>query len=157
MRETALTCDPGDGALWVLPGVGTLRRTGRISRAATAEADGRRWKIVRYGLVRTGFTASDETGAVVGELRNPFQRRGEMLRWAGRDLTLRADKARAGGYLLFDGERLLAGMAPKRNGRRPLHIAIEDPAVDPGLLLLMAFVVQAYADDASFPQPMASG
>lgn len=54
-----LTADPGDPALWILPGVGTLRRTGWTSRAATAEAGGRSWELARYGLVRTGFTATD--------------------------------------------------------------------------------------------------
>ena len=38
-------------------------------------------------------------------------------------------------------------------GQRPLDVVVEDPTVDPGLLLFMAFVVQAYSDDASFPPP----
>lgn len=44
-------------------------------------------------------------------------------------------------------------MAPKREGKRPLDVAMNDPTTDPGLLLFMAFVVQAYCDDASFPAP----
>lgn len=147
MRQTELT--QTEGGLWVLPGVGTLRRTGRVSRAATAEAGGRRWQIVRYGIVRTGFTATDESGAPAGELRNPLMKRSETLRWMGRVLALRYEDAH---YALIDGGRSLARMAPTAAGKRPLDVALEDEAADPGLLLFAAFIVQAYADDASFPQ-----
>jgi hypothetical protein len=153
VRATELTRDRADAALWVLDGVGVLRRTGRISRAATAEADGRSWQIVRYGWVRTGFRAADATGAIVGELKGKRFGRGEALRWADRELRLQPDEARGAGYVLLDGERRLATMTPKREGKRPLDVIVEDPAPDAGLLLFMAFVVQAYSDDASFPPP----
>jgi hypothetical protein len=147
-----LSRDPADGDRWVLDGVGTLRRTGRVSRAATAEAGGARWQIVRRGWVRSGFAATDaSTGAVVGELAGRFLKRGETLRWADRDLALRGDGG--DGYVLLDGQRRLAVMTPQRAGRRSLDVVVEDPTVDPGLLLFMAFVVQAYSDDASFPTP----
>ena len=42
-------------------------------------------------------------------------------------------------------------MTPKRRGRRQLDVVLEDPSVDPGLLLFQAFIAQAYEDDASFP------
>ena len=155
MTAMELTCDLADGDLWVLAGVGTLRRTGRISRAATAEAGGRSWAIVRFGWVRPGFRAADETGATVGELPGRLMGRGATLRWGDRELSLRPDAARSGGYVLRDGERSLATMAPKREGKRPLDVTVDDRTVGPGLLLFMAFVVQAYSDDASFPAPMA--
>jgi len=145
-----LTRDNVDADLWVLEGVGTLRRTGRISRAATAEAGGLSWQIVRRGWVRPGFRAADATGAVVGELKGSFMDRGETLRWSDRALILRADELRRGGYVLLEGERRLASMAPERFGKRPLDVTLDDLTVDPGLLLFMAFVVQAYSDDASF-------
>ena len=150
MTVLQLTCDPTDDRLWTLDGVGTLRRTGRMSRAATAEADGRSWAIVRHGWVRPGFRAADETGAVVCELKGTFGSRGEMMRWSGRELALRPNGLRRGGYALLDGGRVLATMTPKREGKRPLDVTLEDPALDPGLLLFVAFVVQAYSDDASF-------
>ena len=78
-------------------------------------------------------------------------RRSETLRWGDRHLSLRPDAAPGGGYVLRDGERPLATMTPKREGKRPLRVVVEDPAIDPGLLLFTAFVVQAYSDDASFP------
>lgn len=155
MRELELTQDPADGSLWVLPGVGTLLRTGRISRAATAEAGGRRWLIKRFGLVRTGFTAGDEAGAVVGEVRHPIQGRSETLRWAGRELRLHFDGPESSGYAVRDGDQRLALMTPKRRGKRPMDVLLEDPSADPGLLLFAGFIVQAYEDDASFP--MADG
>ena len=151
MTQVELLQDPGDEDRWVLPGVGSFLRTGRVSRAATAEAGGRRWSIKRVGLVRAGFTASDETGAVVGEIRNRISGRNDRLRWAGRDLRLVDDGPRLWGYALYDGEHRLALMTPKRRGKRQLDVVIEDPSVDPGLLLFQAFIVQAYEDDASFP------
>jgi hypothetical protein len=153
MSESELTRDPADERLWLLHRVGVLRRTGRISRAATAEADGCSWQIVRYGWIRTGFRATDATGATVGELKRRRSGRGEALRWGDRELRLQPDGARRGGYVLLDGERGLATMTPKREGQRPLDVVVEDPALDSGLLLFMAFVVQAYSDDASFPPP----
>jgi len=150
MTSLELTCDPADDRLWTLDGVGTLRRTGRTSRAATAEAGGRSWAIVRYGWVRPGFRAADETGVVVGELHGTFMSRGETVRWSDRELALRPDGLRRGGYALLDGERVLVTMTPKREGRCPLDVTLEDPALDRGLLLFLAFIVQAYCDDASF-------
>ncbi len=135
----------------MLPGVGSLLRTGRVSRAATAEAGGRRWSIKRFGLVRTGFTATDEAGGLVGELRNPIGGRSDRLRWAGHYLRLVRGASRAGGYALCDGDLLLAVMTPKRPGKRQLEVVVEDAAVDPGLLLFQAFIAQACEDDASFP------
>ena len=151
MRQVELLQAPDNQDRWVLPGVGSFLRTGRVSRAATAEADGRRWFIKRFGLVRTGFTASDEAGTVVGEVRNPISGRSNCLRWAGRDLRLVRDGPRLRGYALCDGDRRLAVMTPKRSGRRQLDIVLEDPSVDAGLLLFQAFIAQAYEDDASFP------
>ena len=151
MRQTELAPDPDDRDRWVLPGVGTFLRTGRTSRAATAEAAGRTWKIQRRGLVRTGFIATDESGEPAGELKNPTMGSGETLRWNGRELALRYDDAHRA-HALSDGDRALARFAPKVAGKRPLDVVIEDPDVDPGLLLFAAFIVQAYADDASFPQ-----
>ena len=152
-----LTCDPADGALWVLEGVGTLRRTGRTSRAANGEAGGRSWKIVRHGWARTGFRAADATGVTVGELKAKFMNRSETLRWWDRELTLRPDGLRRGGYVLLDGERQLATMTPKRERKRPLDVSADDPALDAGLLLFMAFIVQAYSDDASFTATQTPG
>lgn len=151
MRQVELLQDPGDKDRWVLPGVGSFLRTGRVSRAATAEAGERRWSIKRFGLVRTGFNASDEAGTVVGEVRNPISGRSDRLRWAGCDLRLVRDGPRLWGYALCDGDRRLAVMTPKRRGRRQLDVVLEDPSVDPGLLLFQAFIAQAYEDDASFP------
>ena len=147
-----LTPDPAEGRLWVLPGVGTFLRTGRTSRAATAEARGRLWQIVRHGIVRTGFRATDESGAAAGELQNGLTGRSERLRWGGRDLALRWEEPDRNGHVLLDGERRIAVMTPERAGKRPLDVVIEDAAADPGLLLFAAFIVQAYADDASFPR-----
>jgi len=152
VREAVLVPDAADGSRWLLPGVGVLRRTGRVSRAATAEAGGRTWTIARRGLVRPGFTAADETGAVVGARRDGLTGRGEDLRWAGRRLTLRPD-GDSGGHVLCDGGRRLARMASVEQGRRPLAVVIDDPATDAGLLLFVAFIVQAYSDDASFAPP----
>ena len=76
--------------------------------------------------------------------------RGETLRWFDRELTLRPDGLRRGGYVLLDGERSLATMTPKREGKRPLDVIADDEALDAGLLLFIAFIVQAYTDDASF-------
>ncbi len=42
-------------------------------------------------------------------------------------------------------------MTSKRRSRRQLDIVLEDPSVDPGLLLFQAFIAQAYEDDASSP------
>lgn len=152
-RERELLQDPGDEDRWVLPGVGSFQRTGRVSRAATAEAGGRRWSFRRVGLVRTGFTATDEGGATVGEVRNPITGRSDRLRWAGRDLRLVRDGPQRRGYALCDGHRRLASMTPRRRGKRQLDVALEDPTVDPGLLLFAAFIAQAHEDDASFPPP----
>jgi hypothetical protein len=47
--DLELTRTPGDRRLYTLEGVGTLRLQGFVSRTATAEADGMRWRIARRG------------------------------------------------------------------------------------------------------------
>ena len=77
--------------------------------------------------MRTGFRAADETAATVGEVPGKIMSRAETLRWGERALTLRPDPAPRGGYVLRDGERALATMAPKREGKRPLDASFPPP------------------------------
>jgi hypothetical protein len=48
MADLELKRTPGDRRLYALEGVGTLHLKGFASRAATAEAGGRTWRIARH-------------------------------------------------------------------------------------------------------------
>jgi hypothetical protein len=132
-----------------MPGVGTLRFEGLMSRAATAEADGRSWAIARRGFWGRTIEATDAAGTSVGEFQPRSLRRGGTLRWAGRDLELRPASRWRERYALADDTDELAVLDGKGWGRRPVKVTVADPgAVEPGLLLFTAFVVRGLAEDA---------
>src|SRR5437879_3384096 len=56
VAELELTCTKGDRRVYALEGVGILRLEGVFSRAATAEADGTRWRFARSGFWRRSMT-----------------------------------------------------------------------------------------------------
>ena len=149
MADLELTRTPGDRRLYALDGIGTVRLKGLLSRAATAEADGRSWRIASRGLFGQRVEAADEAGALVGEYEPRGLRRGGTVRWAGRELALRPASAWRERYALADGERELAVLDGKGWGRRPVAVTVDDSAqVEPGLLLFAAYVVRRLAEDA---------
>ena len=139
---------PGDHALYALEGVGTLRLEGISSSRATAEAAGRHWHFARRGFWRQ-LQATDATGVVVGA----FDRRllgGGTVRWSGDEFALRRASMWRERYVLADGHRELALFDAKGWGRRPVTISFDDhAALDPGLVLYVAFVVHRLAGDAN--------
>jgi hypothetical protein len=149
MPELELTRTPNDRRLYVLEGVGTLRLEGFGSRTATAEADGKSWRLARRRWWQRSIQATDALGTVVGEFEPRTIRRGGVLRWGDQELLLRPASAWRERYALADGDRELAILDGKGWGRRPVKVSVDDPgAVDPGLLLFATFVVRGLAEDA---------
>ena len=149
MADLELTRSSLDRRLFELAGIGSLRFHGLASRSATAEAGGRRWRIGRVGFWRRRIEATDELGAVVGAYDPRGLGRGGTLSWAGRGLALRPASHWRERYALVDAERELAVLDGKGWGKRPVRVTVDDPSVEPGLLLFAAFVVRGLADDAS--------
>jgi hypothetical protein len=149
MLDLELARAPEDRRLFALPGTGTLRFEGLMSRAAVAEADGRSWRLARTGFWRRRIAATDAAGTVVGEFEPRSLRRGGALRWGGRDFELRPASRWRERYALTDAEHELAILDGKGWGRRPVKVSVPDPgAIEPGLLLFTAFVVRGLAEDA---------
>jgi hypothetical protein len=148
MKNLELERTPGDRSLYALERVGTLRLEGLLSTRAIAEAADGRWRIERRGLWRR-LQAIDAAGAVAGA----FERRllgGGILRWGDRELTVRRASVWRERYALVDGDHEIALLDAKGWGRRPVTITVDDrAALDPGLLLFVAFVVRTLATDAS--------
>lgn len=149
MTEVALTRTPHDRRLYALGDVGTLRLQGLTSRSAAAEANGASWSFTRRGLFARDVAALDSAQTVVGAFESRAIRRGGLVRWRGRELTLRPASAWRERYALADGDRELAVFDGKGWGRRPVKVSVGEAGVDPGLLLFAAFVVRGLASDAS--------
>lgn len=148
MAHLDLKRTPGEHRLYALEGVGTLRLKGFASRSAAAEAGSSSWRIARRRFWQRVIRATDAAGTVVGEFEPRALRRGGMLRWAGRELTLRPASRWRERYALADGDREVAILDGKGWGRRPVTVIVDDPqAVEPGLLLFAAFVVRGLAED----------
>jgi hypothetical protein len=148
--DLELTQVQGERRLYSLEGVGTLRLEGLGSRRATAEADGRRWRIARHGFWRRAIQASDEGDNVMGEFEPNSLRRGGAVLWHGRELALRPASQCRERYALAEGSRELALLDGKSWGRRPVKVTLDDAeAIDTGLLLFTAFVVRGFAEDAA--------
>jgi hypothetical protein len=150
LPDIELTRVGGDRRLFVLPGVGTLRFQGLLSRAATADAEGRSWRFGRRGFWQRDLLATDAGGATVGDFTPNTLRRGGPLHWNGRELTLRPASAWRERYALSDGERELAVLDAKSWGKQPVKVTVHDlGAVEPALLLFAAFVVRGLAEDTA--------
>lgn len=149
MLELELTRTESDRRLYALAGVGTIRLEGLFSRAATADADGTRWRFVRSSRWRPAAVATDEAGVTVGDFQPRGLRRGGAVHWAGSELTLRPASSWRERYALADGEQELVLLDGKGWGRRPVKVALADlGAVDAGLLLFATFLVRGLAEDA---------
>jgi hypothetical protein len=150
MVDLVLERAPGERGLYTVPGVGALRFDGLFSRAATAEAGEKRWRVARRGFWGRRVEASDADGTTVGTFESRGLRRGGPVVWAGRELRLQPASAWRERYALVERDQELAVFDGKGWGRKPVAISIDDPdALDPGLVLFTAFVVRGLADDAS--------
>lgn len=150
MPDLDLTHARGDRRLYVLPGVGTLRFQGLLSRAATADAEGRSWRFERRAFWQRDLLATDDAGATGGDFTPNTLRRGGTLHWNGHELTLRAASAWRDRYALSDDERELAVLDAKSWGRQPVRVTVHDlGAAEPALLLFAAFVVRGLAEDTA--------
>ena len=117
---------------------------------ATAEAGGERWRFGRRRFWQRAIQATDETGTAVGDFKPRGLRRGGEVRWAGRELTLRAASSWRERYALATGDRGAAILDGKGWGRRPVKVIVDDrEPLEPGLLLFATFVVRGLAEDAS--------
>ena len=133
MADLELTRTSGDRRSYALDGVGTLRLHGFPSRGATAEAGGASWRFARRGLWQRRIEAIDAAGTAVGEFEPRGLRRGGMVRWGGRQFTLRPASNWRERYALADGERKLVVLDGKGWGRRPVKVTIDDSeTVEPG-------------------------
>jgi hypothetical protein len=158
MVDLELKRTTGDRRLYALDGVGTLHFEGLGSRTATAETGNRRWRIARPRFWRRAIRATDEMGTEVGEFEPNSLRRGGILRWAGRELTLGPASRWRERYALSDGDRELALIEGKGWGRRPVAVTVDNfDALDAGLLLFAVFVVRGLAEDAGAAAAAGSG
>jgi hypothetical protein len=148
MPDLELTRASGDRRLYLLEGVGTLRLEGLFARAASAEADGIRWRFARRRFGRW-FAASDEAGTTVGTFEPRTMRRGGTVHWVGRTFGLRPASSWQERYALAMGDRELALLDGQGWGRRPVKVTVADmTGLEPGLLLFAVFAVRGLAEDA---------
>ena len=139
------------GGRYALQRVGTLRVAGAWS-GATARAGDTSWQFVGSGTwsLRRNATASDAAGNLIGD----YRRRGQRLRWSGRELQFRRASrwptlgwralfSVGARYVLADGERTFAVVHERmERSHHPVDIEVSDAGVlDPGLLLFLAFLV----------------
>jgi len=140
----------GTRGLYAIAGVGTLRVEGILGRSAVVEADGIVWRVARRGLFGSDAEATVAGGIVVGRFEANALRRGGVLRWDERELTLCPASSWRERYAVADGHQELAVLEGKGWGRRPVRILVEDKAaINAGLLLFAAFVVRGLAEDAT--------
>ena len=148
--DLELTRDPEDRRRYVLDGVGSLRLEGWGGRRATLDAAGRSWQAAPVGFWKRRVEATDAAGTPVADFEPRSFKRGGILRIGGRELRIAPASRWKERYALKDGERELAVLEAKSWGKRPIRVAVDDPAaVEPLLLLFAAFVARKLADDAA--------
>ena len=76
MANLELKRTSGERRLYALEGLGTLRMEGIASRSATAEAEGKSWRIARRHFWMRDIEATDAAGSTVGWFEPRALRRG---------------------------------------------------------------------------------
>jgi hypothetical protein len=148
--DLELTRVPGDRRLYHLAGIGTLRLQGLLGRNAVAAFEGGSWTISHRGFWQRELVASDETGALRASFEPRSIRRGGTLRTGDRELILTPSSSWRERYELAEHGSVIASFDAKGWGKRPVRIAIEDPArLEPGLALFATFVVHGLAESSS--------
>jgi hypothetical protein len=79
-----------------------------------------------------------------------------VVHWKQRALELRPASRWRERYALAEGDQELALLDGKSWGKRPVAVSVEDPTLEPGLLLFTAFVVRGLAEDADAAAATAS-
>lgn len=139
MRETALTRDPDDKRRLDLPGVGTIRFANRWGTELELSAPGHDpWRIKRP-MFRGAMTITDPAGGTAATMDDGGVEHG------GR--KVRVDAPRQGllerrpPFLLLEGDRELARIAPRVWDEKPVAVTLLDEsfAEQEPLLLLLAF------------------
>ena len=146
--ELELTRSRNDRKRFDLEGAGSVRLGGWRSGGATILAGDELLVVRRRGILRRTTEATDTAGGVVGRFGPEGWKRGGPLWWDGRELALKPSSAWRERYALVEGDRELALLEGKGWGRRPVRIRLDDPTVDPALLLFAAYVVRLLAEDA---------
>lgn len=148
VTEMELTRSRDDRRRYDLAGAGSIRLGGWFSGGATIEASDDVIEVEKRGIIRRTIEAVDRAGGVVGRFGPQGWTRGGPLWWDGRELALRPSSAWRERYALVDGGRELAQLTGKGWGRRPVRVTLDDPGIDPALILFAAFVVRSLAEDA---------
>ena len=144
-----LTRTAGERRRYVLDGVGALRLDGVLSPGATAETATGQWRFGPRGLWQRQVEAVTAAGTWAGEFAPHGIRRGGVIHWGARDLTLLPAGPLREHYTLAEGGRELARLDGRSWGHRPVTARLSTPgAVDPGLLLFACFLVRRLARSA---------
>jgi|SRR3954452_12989295 hypothetical protein len=154
MIELELTRAPKDRRVYELGSLGSLRLKGWLMRSATARTGSRSFLFQRTSWFTAAVDASEDQGRLVGTFRPSQFRRGGALHWHRAGYSLRpATLIRERYELVLDNREIAVIEARGWWGwgtRRPLKMRVmDDHALDPGLLLFVAFVVRTLADKAS--------
>jgi hypothetical protein len=154
MEEIELIRAPGDRRLYELGTIGSLRLNGWLMRSATAQAGGDRFLLERASWSSAAVDAKDDGGQTIGTFRPRPLRRGGAITWRDAEYSLRPVAALRERYELVAGGHELAAIEARGwwgwGSRRPLKMTLsQGDRLDPGLLLLVAYVVRTLADKSS--------
>jgi hypothetical protein len=154
MEEIELVRAADDRRTYVLGPIGSLRLNGWLMRSATARAEGDTFLFKRRSWSSSAVDAEDDSGRTIGTFQPRALRRGGAIEWGARQYDLRPMTMLRERYELVEGERQLASVEARGwwgwGSRRPLNMSLVDrDAVEPGLLLFVAYVVRTLADKTS--------
>lgn len=143
-----------------MPGVGALHGVSWMSGACRAEpADGRALDFAVRGLLRRTYTATEESGAGVGEYRRETAwRRNGSVTWYGREYEMVQTNAWRSLFALRRAERDLLTLKAYSMGPRRVSCRVTGAeAVEPGLELFCAWLVWRFAQEDASTAAASSG
>ena len=152
MTELALTRASGDRKRYDLPGYGSLRRVGWLSRESELRTDDGRVLTARQrGALQRAAEALDPAGSVIGDYR---QRRvldhGGDLAWSGLPYEVSSESALHTRYVVSRHQAPVVRVHVKAwGGRAPATVTVADPHADAGLVLFTVWLAQTFAHSSS--------
>ena len=148
MTELALTRASDDRKRYDLPGYGSLRRDGWLSRRSELRTDDGRVLTARQrGALQRAAEALDAAGSVLGDYRQQrVLNHGGELTWSGLPYEVSSQSALYTRYVLSRNHAPVVSVHVKAwGGRTPAVVTVTDPHADPGLVLFTVWLVQTFA------------
>ena len=147
MTELALTRSADDRRRFELAGYGSIRRIGWAARNAVIHTGDGVERMTKQSPTGKFASLTEAAGSVVAEYeRTRWVDHGGTVTWRGLPYDVSVESHWRHRYLLSRNGADVLRVTCKGWGKKPAVVEVLDPRVDPGLVLFMTWLAQAFVE-----------